>query len=157
MKSKSVFFFTVWTVVFLITAWAAAALASGPQWTPYTKGLELAREQGKNVMINFYSDDCKFCRKMDAETFQDQAVSEFLDRHFVSIKVNTSKARDLSAAYYVRGLPTIWFLEAGGEKIAPLPGYVPAPIFLALLKFVRAKAYEGMTFQEYLDKGLHEK
>ena len=136
---------------------ANTAVAAGPDWKTYDQGMKQARSQGKHIMIDFYADWCHYCKQMDEDTFTDPKVLAALKENFVAIKVDTEADRSLSADYYVRGLPTIWFLKSDGEKLAPIPGYVPPEQFVNILKYVSAKAYETMSFREFMEKGGGEK
>ncbi|MFH1137133.1 MAG: thioredoxin fold domain-containing protein [Pseudomonadota bacterium] len=122
-------------------------------WHSYTKGLKLAKEQKKPLMINFYADWCGYCRKMDSETFTDEGVSQYLSEKFVLVKVNADVSKELSAAYYVRGLPNLWFVDSEGEKIAPLPGFAPPDNLMPILKFIGTQAYKKMTFKDFVENG----
>lgn len=142
---------SILTVCLVWPSWGVAE-TTGPQWTPYAKGLETAKALGKDVLIHFFSENCKYCHMMEQQTYRDKDVAAFMTQNFVTVKVNSDLARDLSAAFMVRALPTIWFLDSEGKKIAPLPGFVPAEPFLLVLKFVQSKSYQNMTFSEYVEK-----
>ena len=126
-------------------------------WQYYTNGMKLAKEQNKPLMINFYADWCGYCRKMDNETFTDATVSRYLFEKFVLVKVNADVSKELSAAYFVRGLPNLWFVDSEGEKIAPLPGFAPPDNLMPILKFIGTKAYKNMTFKDFVEQGLDQK
>jgi len=101
-------------------------------------------------MVNFTAAWCKFCKQMKAETYSDPAVIAFLNEHYVASRVDTDREPNLAREYYVRGLPTIWFLTSEGDKITNLPGYIDAPTFLQILDFIASEAYLELTFSEYL-------
>lgn len=131
-----------------------SANAAGPEWRSYSDGMKLGQSRNKHIMINFYADWCHYCKQMFEETFTDEKVLSSLKENFVSIKVDTEADRSLSMDYYVRGLPTIWFLKSDGQKLAPIPGFVPPDQFVKILKYVSTKSYETMSFKEFMDKGL---
>ena len=138
---------------------AVVAMAGGPEvlgselpWTAYTKGMEQGKKLNKDIYINFYAEWCGYCHQMDAVTYQDRAVADYLTANFVLIKVDADRAKDLAEAYSVRGLPMGWFVTAEGERIGPMNGYVDPDTFLTILKFVSTKSYNKMTYQEFVDK-----
>jgi thioredoxin-related protein len=48
-------------------------------------------------------------------------------------------------------LPTIWFFDANGKQIAPLPGYSPPEDFKPVLTFITSGSYaKGIQFADYL-------
>ena len=149
--SKTIFF--AFLILGLLAAFVAPAKAVELNWHSYTKGMKLAQDQNKPLMINFYADWCGYCRKMDKETFTDQEVSQYLSDNFILVKVNADISKELSAAYYVRGLPNLWFVESNGEKIAPLPGFASAENLMPILKFIGTEAYKKMTFKDFIENG----
>ena len=132
-----------------VGAYSADAASIG--WKGYDKGLALAKKEGKKVMLHFWAEWCGYCKKMEKETFQEKEVIAYLNDYYIPIKVNSDIEQQLAANYFVRGLPTTWFLTKKGEKISNLPGYVPADMFLPILKFVHTDSYEKMSFKEFLD------
>lgn len=141
-------------LTFFVILPSGLARAAELNWNDYTKGMKLGKQLEKNIFINFYADWCKYCHKLEKETFGDQAVAEYLNENFVLIRVNADQAKDLAASYSVRGLPMSWFVDHSGKKIGPLPGFVPPEPFLAILKYVTTGSYKKMKFQEFIDKGL---
>jgi len=120
------------------------------QWLNYGQGLDLASESGKAVFINFTADWCRYCKKMKKETYADPEVIAYVNEHYVPIMVDTTKEKNIAARYSVRGLPTIWFLSSSGERISNLPGYVDAPMFLNVLRYIATGAYATSDFEAFL-------
>ena len=102
------------------------------KWQLYDNGIALAQKENKKVFIYFYAEWCHYCQKMKSETFKDPAVIKYLDEHFVSIKINIDKNKELVTKFRVRGIPNSWFVV--GDKKTNFPGYIPAEKFLDVLK-----------------------
>ena len=132
---------------------AAADAAGGIRWFAYDEGMALGRQEGKKIFLSFHADWCAFCKKMEKESFSKPAIIDYLNKHFISIKVNTDEERDTAVKYFVRGLPVTWFLEPDGNKIGGNPGYIPPKQLLALLKYIHTDSYKTMQFNEF-QKGL---
>lgn len=135
-------------------------------WYPYDKGLKLASERDRPVLINFTTAWCGYCKKMKRTTFLDAEIIRMLNNDFVSIKVDGDSKNELDvdgykiternltrAEYGVRGYPTYWFLKSNAEKIGPTAGYKTADQFLEILYYIRDKVYDKMKFEEYLKNG----
>lgn len=132
---------------------AAPAPATGIVWLGYEEGLARARETGRPLLISFWADWCKYCKKMKAETYVDPAVVAAVNRDFVAVTVNTTEDQKRAAEYFVRGLPTIWFVEKDGRtRITNLPGYVDAPTFRQILGYISSRDFEKMDFKTYTDQ-----
>ncbi|MCG8530868.1 MAG: thioredoxin family protein, partial [Desulfovibrionales bacterium] len=94
------------------------------QWEKYAPGLSRALSEKKHVFIYFNAPWCTYCKKLKSTTFKDENVLAYLDENFVSIWVNTDENPRLAKQWKVNGLPTLWFLDALGQRISHLPGYV---------------------------------
>ena len=133
-------------------------------WLSYNEGLALAEKENKYVLINFYTDWCGYCKKMDKETYSNEEVKSILNENFVIVKVNAESnnkviengeeitERELAKLYQVSGYPTTWFLESNHSHIAPLPGYVTAEQFIPILNYIGEGWYETISFKEYMEK-----
>jgi thioredoxin-related protein len=109
------------------------------------------------MLIDVYTNWCKFCWKMDAEVYARPEVQEYLAKRFVTVKLNAESPRpapyqgrsythrSLALAFGVNGYPTTVFLAPDGRKLVNVPGYVKADRFLLLLRYVG----EG-----YLERGV---
>ena len=128
------------------------ASATSIKWYSYADSLKAGKQQGKKIFLNFYADWCTYCVKMEKETFRDPEVVAYLNKYFISTRVNSDRQQDLARKYNVQGLPSTWFLEEDGETIGNLPGYIPAKMMLKILGFVGTDSYKTMTFQQYLQK-----
>ncbi|MFH1843972.1 MAG: thioredoxin fold domain-containing protein [bacterium] len=147
---------TILLLTLCLAGWVAEVAAEDAvaptaiQWLEYSQGLEQASESGKAVFINFTADWCRYCKKMKKETYADPEVIAYISEHYVPIMVDTTKEKNIAARYSVRGLPTIWFLSSSGERISNLPGYVDAPMFLNVLRYIATGAYAAIDFEAFL-------
>jgi thioredoxin-related protein len=132
-------------------------------WLNYEDGLKKGKLENKNIFIDFYTNWCGWCKKLDKDVYSDSAVKAVLARHFVTVKTNAESGRrfklddgkeytDASLAaqeFGVRGYPALWFLTPQGEKLTYIPGYVPKEKFVNILTFISSKAYQTKKFEEY--------
>lgn len=133
-------------------------------WLSYNEGLNLAEKENKYVLINFYTDWCGYCKKMDKETYSKEEVKKILNENFVVVKVNAESdnkviengeeitERELAKLYQVSGYPTTWFLESNHNRVAPLPGYVTTEQFIPVLNYIGEGWYKSISFKEYSEK-----
>jgi len=110
-------------------------------WEPYEASkLELAKAEGKPVVVNVSADWCIPCHELDRYTFTDPRVIKALEP-FVKLKAdatnpNTEEAMEPLERFRAIGVPTIIFLDEAGEEIedSRIVGYVPPEIFLESIK-----------------------
>jgi len=130
----------------------SVAVPKNISWNDYTPGMALAGKQGKSIFLYFHAPWCGYCVKLKKETFTDDRIKAYLNDHFVSIGVDTDKRKKLAQQWGVRGLPTLWFLDANGTKINSLPGFVGADQLLSILQYIHTQSYKTMNFQEYVQQ-----
>src|SRR5664280_23943 len=77
--------------------------ASNPvDWYPWdTPALEKARREDKPIFLSIGYSACHWCHVMAHESFEDPATADFLNKHFVSIKVDREQRPDLDSLYTV--------------------------------------------------------
>lgn len=109
-------------------------------------GLAKAKSEGKPVMIDFYTDWCGWCKKLDADTYSNQRVQD-LARSFICLKVNGDKFPNLVSKYLIEGYPTIVFLDPAGAEVARIVGYTDANGLSAKMGGIAAK-YPGNTAEK---------
>jgi thioredoxin-related protein len=113
-------------------------------------------------MVFVYTDWCGWCQRTFNTTFRDMAVLQFLGENFQAVKLNAESnlpvefgGRELPEGLLASilggsGFPTFVFLESDGTPVYRTSGYRPASGYLELLKFVADKAYQELTFEDYL-------
>lgn len=121
-------------------------------WLSYEDGVAAGQKHGKKIFLNFYADWCRYCKKMDRETFKDPSVVDYLNKHFISVKVNSDRNKQAARQYGVRGLPTTWFLTESGDKIGSRPGYIPAEDLMVFLRFIQTDSYKDMSLKAFKAK-----
>jgi thioredoxin-related protein len=136
-------------------------------WKSFDAGMSEAKKTGKKVLIDVYTDWCGWCKKMDAGTYSDKKVVDYLQKNFVTIKLNPEKdgtvmydgkkysAAEFSQGMGVNGYPATLFLKSNGQPITLLPGYSEADMFLHVISFIGEDHYEKKKFADYLaEKGV---
>ena len=59
-------------------------IAKQIEWHSIEKAYELAQKEAKPILIDVYTDWCKWCKVMDERTFQDQEMIQYLSLIHIS-------------------------------------------------------------------------
>lgn len=139
----------------------AVKVENGLSWVKYDKGLAQAAKENKPILIDFYTNWCGWCKKMDRDTFANDSVAKYLGDKFITVKVNAESndplvlksgsisERDLARSFGVKGYPTYFFLKSNGDKIFNVASYFPPDNFIKLLRYIGDEHYKTKTIQEY--------
>ncbi len=69
-------------------------------WYPWgDEAFATARNQGKPVFLSIGYSTCHWCHVMEAESFEDLAIAELMNRDYVCIKVDREERPDVDAVY----------------------------------------------------------
>ena len=132
-----------------------------PRWKSFNDGMAEATKSGKKVMIDVYTNWCGWCKKMDKDTYSDAAVADYLNKKYVTIKLDAESSkelqfhgkpyteRELAAAFGISGYPSIIFLSEAGEPITVYPGYADAGQLRTVLSYIAEDHYKTTKFQDY--------
>jgi thiol:disulfide interchange protein DsbD len=119
--------------------WGGMAQTEGIKWRGYTdQSFAEAKSSGKPIIIDFSADWCGPCQLMNKHTFHNRSVMELAEKDFVTLNVDLTRGGDpqkerLVRRYNIQGVPTILFLDPGGEEKEDLRvmEYMPPDKFLA--------------------------
>jgi len=132
----------------------------------FNKGLEKASNEKKNMLVDFYTDWCHWCKVMDEKTFNNPEIAKKLSERFVTVRLNaesrtetaTFKGKkydniELTGAFRVRGFPSLAFISSEQEIITVIPGYIPPETFTLILDYIDQECYKKqMSFEEFMKK-----
>ena len=101
--------------------------------TDYDSALAVARQKGQKVLIDFYTDWCKWCKTLDTITYVDSAVIEY-SKTMVFAKINAEVDTLIAQKYKVPGYPTLVLTNDDGTEIDRIGGYLEPVKFLETLE-----------------------
>ncbi|MFI0807654.1 thioredoxin domain-containing protein [Streptomyces echinatus] len=105
-------------------------------WWPWsTEAFDEARRANKPVLLSVGYSSCHWCHVMAHESFEDRATADFLNEHFVSVKVDREERPDVDAVYMEAvqaatgqgGWPMTVFLTPEAEPFYFGTYFPPAP------------------------------
>ena len=66
-------------------------------WKP--EAFEKARREDKPILVSIGYSTCHWCHVMERESFENQSVADFMNAHFVCIKVDREERPDVDQIY----------------------------------------------------------
>lgn len=110
-------------ILFTILALAAMLFASKAEFIhDYDKALEMAKAQNKDIYMLVTSDDCRWCRKFETLTLNDEQTMKNLKEKYILLSLNRDKDK-IPAIYKVKRVPKHFFLTKNGEIIYACLGF----------------------------------
>lgn len=115
-------------------------------WVSIEEAEKLTMETPKKIFVDVYTDWCGWCKRMDATTFTDEAVIDYVNEHFYAVKLNAESKENISLkgmntngielarSFRVSAYPTIVFIDETFQRVTPVPGYRKAEEFRDILK-----------------------
>jgi thioredoxin-related protein len=150
------------------------------KWYSFEEAYALVKKQSadnskkkqKKVFVDMYTDWCGWCKKMDAETFANPVIAEYMSKNFYCVKfdaerrdtvvidgqtfVNPNPTGKRSthklAVELLRGklsYPSFVVLNEKGQSLTVLAGYQNAIEFEKVLNWFGSDAYLKTPFEDY--------
>jgi len=128
-KITVIFLFFMVFLIFGSRAWAIS-------WeNDLAQAFEKAKNEGKPVMADFYTDWCSWCKKLDKDVYEDANVNQLAEK-FICVKVNCEIDKSAFSKYGLKGYPTTIFFNDQGGIEETISGYEKADVFTCAMKKV---------------------
>ena len=148
-------------------------------WLGFEEAIRLNKTENRKIMVYVFSDNCGWCRKMEAETFASPAIIQVINSHFYPVKINARITDTIRydgrsfgyipadpglgrPAYHELILlllqgrlayPSTAFLDENLVYLGLERGYKSADPFGKYLKYISEEVYKsGKSFDDYLEE-----
>ncbi len=123
-------------LVLALSALTASATELNFRSITWKEALDAAGKEHKLVFVDGYTEWCGWCKVLDKNTFSNDTVAEYMNKHFVCIKLDMERdfGRLLSMKYRANAYPSQLIFNAKGRRVYSAVGYQPPADFLAMLK-----------------------
>lgn len=137
-------------------------------WTDdWNTALAKAKKERKPVFVDFYTDWCVWCKRLDKDTYSDSGVQKQMREGWVSVKLNaeddsrrgtydgrTMTYPQLTRYFQISGYPALLFIDKTGKPVGIIPGYLPPKIFSRALDYYKSEMYaKKIDLETYLSGG----
>lgn len=146
---------------------------AGITWYDIETAQKLSDSIPRRIFIDFSTSWCGWCKKMDAETFQNPVIAKYMNEHYYCVKFD-AESRDTivfnGQTFYNRGAansrsandfaitvlhgqlsyPSYAIFDKERTHITILQGYMPAEQFEPYLHYYAEEKENVMTYQDFL-------
>lgn len=134
-------------------ALSPAALGQEVSWRlDYVKARREAVEKGRPLVIDFSTENCYWCKQLDARTLRDPGVVALLNDRFIPVKLDGQREAELVAKLRIQSFPTTVIAAPDGRILDTVDGFVEAPRFLEQLQ----RASAGVATPDWMVRDLQE-
>lgn len=114
-----------------------------------------AAKEKKKIMVDFYTDWCKWCKVLDVRTYSDMQVGKYVDENFIPVKIDAEKGEGVALAkkYQVKGYPTIVVFDAKGNEIDRVVGYQDVAQFKRSMMAANEGGFKALVDRSKTPKG----
>ncbi|MBS2210453.1 DUF255 domain-containing protein [Carboxylicivirga mesophila] len=92
----------------------------------FEQAFEQARQEGKQVFVNYSTKGCAPCKMMDMSVYTNTGIAEKMNEKLICIKLDPIKNKSLEKlareVHQIKGFPTMLFFESNGELMSKAVG-----------------------------------
>ncbi len=104
----------------------------------YNTARREAHDKNLPLVIDFSTQNCHWCRQLEATTFRDPAVVRLLSEHFVALRLDGEKDANIAQSLGINAYPTLVFADPNGKILGKQDGYVKAAEFTQIAQHALA-------------------
>ena len=165
------------TFIFLIALFSFAKSPSEDNlnaeinWISFEEAVAKTSENPKMILVDLYTDWCGWCKKMDRDTYSRAEIVAYVNDKFYAVKFDAEGVEEVSfrghtfkfvasgrkgyhelaAALTQNKLsyPTTGFMNEELQIIQPVPGYLDAPTFDTISKYMGEGKYKNTAWPDF--------
>jgi thioredoxin-related protein len=138
---------------------------SSVSWISMEQAQEKSAEDGKPLFVFVEAEWCGICKRMLANVFPNQDVSDDLMANYHPVKIDldsknqirfngeTMTEREFAREMIVAGTPTTIFFDSAGDELGRQVGFVSIEDLQQLLAYVVSDQFNEVSFEEFQSEG----
>lgn len=130
----------LWGTICLLWGWSLVSVAQ-VQFVEVTNMEEMqearqrASDQQLMMFVDVYATWCGPCKLMDQQVYTDQKVAEYMNAHFVNVRMDgeSEYGRIYASEQQLEGYPSMFIFSREGEPVSRVIGFTPADELVSTL------------------------
>lgn len=141
------------------------------EWVTWEELQIKMQDEPRKVVVDVYTEWCSWCKKMDAATFQQEHIANYLNENYYAVKFDAEYKEDIVfkektyqfvnsgrrgyhqlAAEITNGrlsFPTLVFLDEELNVIQPIPGYKDPMVFEQIVTYFANDMHKRKPWSAY--------
>ncbi|MDR1347274.1 MAG: DUF255 domain-containing protein [Prevotellaceae bacterium] len=140
------------------------------KWYTANEAFELQKKEPKKILMDVYTDWCGWCKRMDATTFTNPQVVDYLNKHYYCVKFNAEGKESVTlktttfvndgnygrshsfAVAVLQGkmsYPSIAYFDEKSQLITAVAGYMKPEQILPILAYFGEDGYKTEKFETF--------
>ncbi len=117
-----------------------------------------ASDQMLMLYVDVYATWCGPCKMMDSEVYTDQSVADYMNAHYVSVRMDGESdwGRIYASEQQLEGYPSMFIFSDDGERVSKIVGFTPAEELIGSLKSVNEGFSKVKSYRASYRKGTLE-
>lgn len=173
MKKISVLLLSILMGINVFSQKQTETKATAIKWYSFEEAIKLNKEYPKKkIFVDVYTDWCGWCKRMDATTFSQPDIIEYMNANFYAVKLDAERKDSLIiddklfinpnptgnrsthqiAEMLLNGrmsYPSYVFLDEMSRPITVVPGFVEASAFEPIIHYFAENEYFKKSWEAY--------
>lgn len=160
------------SITLLVSIFCIASIsAQTVKWYTIAEAIELNKKEPRKIMVDVYTGWCGWCKVMDANTFNNTIIAQYLNEKYYPVKLDAEQKEDIVigdktykfiaqgtrgyhelAAALLSGklsYPSVVFLNEQIQIVHLEQGYVKAKPFDMILKYIGGNFYLNQPWETW--------
>ncbi len=139
------------------------------QWMSFEDAVKASEKNPKKMYIDVYTAWCGWCKRMDATTFSNDTVADYMMKNYYCVKLDAEtrdtiyfrekmfvykpelKANEIALSMLSgkMGYPSAVFFDEKFNLLTVVQSYLTPPQIMPMLKYFGENIYLNKTWEEY--------